>query len=812
MATLLQDLRFGARALRKTPGVTAVALLALALGVGANTAMFSIVNAVLLRPLPYSQSTSLVQLYSSMPQFPQASVSYPNFLDWRQRSRSFDSMAAYRSATFHLTGQTTPERLRGEMASADIFPTLGVKPIIGRTYGNDEDRRGAAPVVVLTSAFWKTRFGSDPQVLGRSLMLDERLYTIVGVVPVDDVIWKGVSVIVPIGQWTEALFWNRGVGMGMRVVGRLRAGTSPRQAQTELDGIAAGLAREYPIENKDKGISSVSLRENLTGDVRSPLLVLLGAVGFVLLMACANVANLLLARASARRREIAIRTALGATRGRVARQLLTESVLLAAGGAALGLLLAVALNAAFVAKIGDQLPRAEQVRLDGTVLAFTALVALAASFVFGLVPALRTARADVNDALKEGDRGNTGRQRLLPVLVVVEIALGLVLTASAGLMIRTMSNLWSVHPGFDPQRVLSFGIAGSPAVHGTPEAVRNGITQATSRLRATPGVSAVSVMFGGLPLSGDDSELPYWVEGRPKPAEQSRMELSLFYGVDTEYLDVMRIPLLRGRFLAPQDTENSPCVVAVDEEFVAKSFPNEPALGRHINLELVGMKCEIVGVVGHVKHWGLDSDAGAKVRSQMYVPFRQFPDRVMDLASTGSEYVLRTQGDPYRVVAGMKQAIAEVSANMVLFGEHSMEDVISDSLSARRFTRLLLGTFALLALILAAVGIYGVVSYSVTQSTHDIGVRMALGADRRSVLGSVLKGAIGMAAFGIALGAAAAFAATRVMRELLFGVSATDPLTFAAVALLLFAVTLAASYIPALRATRVDPIVALRCE
>jgi len=811
MGALLQDLRFGVRTLEKAPGLTAVAVVALALGIGANTAMFSIVNAVLLRPLPYTEPERLLQLYTSMPQFREASVSYPNFLDWRERSRSFDVMAAYRGDTFTLTGQAIPERLRGQMASADLFATLGVKPVVGRTFGADEDRRGGAPVVVLTSNFWKTRFGADPHVLGRGLTLNERLYTIIGVMPSDDVIWRRASIIVPIGQWSEPLFWNRGVGMGMRVLGRLKAGTSPKQAQVELDGIAAGLAREYPTEDKDHGINAVSLRENLTGDVRTPLLVLLGAVGFVLLMACANVANLLLARASARRRELSIRTALGATRGRVARQLLTESLLLAIAGGVLGLAVARFLSAVFVAKIADQLPRGNQVHLDGTVLAFTALVALAASFLFGLTPALRSARADLTDALKEGDRGNTSRQRLLPALVVVEVALGLVLTASAGLMIRTMSQLWSVNPGFDPQHVLTFGIAGSPAVHGAPAAVRNGFTRTIDRLRSVPGVTAVSVLFGGLPMDGD-SELPYWVEGRPKPLEQSQMELALFYGVGSEYLSVMRIPLLRGRFLSEQDNEKSPCAVAIDEEFAAKAFPNQEPLGQHINLELLPMKCAIVGIVGHVKHWGLDADAAAKVHSELYLAFREFPDSVMDLASTDSNYVVRAIGDPLVLVPALKQAISEVSGNMVLYGEQSMLDVISNSLSARRFTRLLLGTFALLALVLAGVGVYGVVSYSVTQSTHDIGVRMALGANRRAVLGAVLKGAMRMAALGIALGAATAFAATRVMKELLFGVSATDPVTFGAVALLLASVTLLASYIPALRATKVDPIVALRCE
>ena len=811
MGTLLQDLRFGVRTLRKAPGFTLIAVIVLALGIGANTAMFSIVNGVLLRALPYSEPERLLKLYSSTPQFRDSSVSYPNFLDWQQRSHSFELMAAYRGDSFNITGQATPERLRGHMASATIFPALNVKPILGRTFTADEDRRGGAPVVVLTSSFWKAHFGSDPNVVGRTITLNEKLYTIIGVVPSDDVMWQRVSIIVPIGQWSEPLFWNRGVGMGMRVLGRLKTGASAQQAQSELDGIAAALAREYPTEDKDHGIYSVSMREDLTGDVRTPLLVLLGAVGFVLLIACANVANLLLARASSRRREMAIRGALGATRSRIARQLLTESLLLAVAGGLLGLALAMGLDSVFVARITKQLPRAGQIHLDSSVLVFTAFIALLASLLFGIMPALRSGRSDLNKALKEGARGNTGRHGLLRALVVLEVALGLVLTASAGLMVRTMSRLWSVNPGFDPQNVLTFGIAGSPAVHGSPAAVRNGFAQTIDQLRSVPGVKAASVVFGAVPMQGD-SELPYWVEGRPKPAEQSQMDLALFYGVNPDYLSVMDIRLLRGHFLTAQDTEKSPCAVAIDEEFVRKAFPGQEPLGQHINLELVSMKCEVVGVVAHVKHWGLDTDATAKVHSQMYMAFRQFPDGVMDLASTDSNYVVRTSGDPYAPVPALKRAISAINGKMVMYGEESMQDTISDSLSARRFTRLLLGTFAILALVLAGVGIYGVVSYTVAQGTHEIGVRMALGADRRLVLGTVLKGAMSMALAGIALGAVAAFAATRVMKDLLFGVSAADPFTFTVVALLLLGVTLLASYIPALRATRVDPIVALRYE
>ena len=810
MGTLMQDVRHGARMLRQSPGFTLIAAIALALGIGANTAMFSAVNGVLLRPLPYREPERLLRLYTSMPQFREASVSYPNFLDWQLRSRSFELMAAYRNETFNLTGQGTPERLRGTMASSTIFAALGVKPIVGRTFRDEEDRRGGEPVVVLTSSFWSVRFGSDREVIGRAITLNEKLYTIVGVVPADDAIWQRTSVIVPIGQWSEPLFWDRSVSMGMGVLGRLRAGTSTERAQAELDAVAAALALEYPKEDKDRGIYAVSLRDDLTGAVKTPLVVLLGAVGFVLLIACANVANLLLARSSARRREFAIRGALGASRGRVMRQLLTEGLLLAILGGSLGLAMAASLNEVLIAKIAARLPRADQIHLDASVLGFNALVALLASVLFGITPALDAARSDVSTALKEGGRGTTSRHGLQRALVVVEVALALVLATSAGLMMRTMSQLWSVNPGFDPRNVLTFGVAGSPAVHGTPTAVRNGVTDTTERLRSIPGVQAISLVGGAMPMKSD-SELPYWVEGRPKP-EPSQMDLALFSFVDPGYLSVMRIPLYRGRFLSTQDDENSPCVAAIDEEFVRRAFPNQDPLGQRVNLELLQLSCEVVGVVGHVKQWGLDADATAKVQSQMYLASRQIPDSVMDLISTGSEYVVRTTVEPYALVPALERTISGINGKMVAYGEESMVDVIGNSLSARRFTRLLLGAFAALALALAAVGIYGVVSYSVAQSTHEIGVRMALGADGGTVLRTVLRGAMQMALIGIAIGAVSALAVTRVMKDLLFGVSAADPATFGATAVLLASVAVVASYVPARRATKVDPIVALRYE
>ena len=438
METVLQDIRYGARSLRKTPAFTSIAILTLALGIGVNVAMFSIVNGVLLRPLSYPESHRLVMLYTSMPQFRQASVSYPNFLDWQERSRSFERMAAYRDENFNLTGMANPERLRGRMTSATIFPVLGVNPVLGRTFTADEDRRGGTPVVILTTSFWKRRFGADPSILGTNLPLNGRLFTVVGVVPSDDLLFDGISMLVPIGQWSEPMFQDRGVGMGMRVVGRLKPGVSPQRAQSELDGIAAVLAREYPKENKEHGIFTISLGEDILGDARKPLLLLLGAVAFVLMISCANVANLLLARGTGRRREFAIRTALGARRGRVLRQLLTEGLLLGIGGGALGLGVAWLITKVLITDLTNQLSRADLIGLDVSVMAFAVLVSIAASLLFSVAPALQSSRLDLNQTLKEGGRSKVARHGFQRALVSVEVALALVLTVSAGLMIRTM--------------------------------------------------------------------------------------------------------------------------------------------------------------------------------------------------------------------------------------------------------------------------------------------------------------------------------------------------------------------------------------
>jgi predicted permease len=811
MGRLFQDLRYGARMLRRAPGFTAVAVLTLALGIGVNTAMFSIVNGVLLRGLPFPEPERLIIAYSSAPQFEHMSSSYLNFLDWARRSRSFTEMAAFRSDSFNLTGQGEPERVSLVMVSAPFFRLLGIQPVLGRTFTHEEDRRHAAPVIVLGTHYWKQRFGGDPAIVGRSLVLNGTPYTVIGVASSDIGLYRNVDAFMPIGNWNDEIFWDRAVSMGMNVVGRLRPGVTAAQAQADMSAIAASLAREYPKENKDKGIALVPMRENLVGDVRSALLVLLAAVGFVLLIACANVANLLLARSAARRREFAIRGALGAGRTRLVRQVLTESLLLAALGAAVGLALARALTDAFVARVGDTLPPHAVVGLDGTVLAFTAALSILASLVFAAAPAWQSARADVNRTLKEGGRGSSRRHGLQRALVVGEIALALLLTAAAGLMVRTMWSLWQVDPGFDPRNVLTFSLAGAPTSDVKAQALRDAYTELEARMRRLPGIQAVSTVAGSIPMTGD-SELPFWIVGEPHPEEQSQLPWALFYVVSPEYQKALGLRLIRGRFIDARDTEHAPYSIVIDEELARLAFPSKDPLAERLHLPIVNADYQIVGIVGHVRHWGLERDTTAKIRSQMYIPFRQLPDAIMPAAANGSGWVLRTTVAPGVMAEQVKRAVFQFNPNMTMYGRQTMEEIINDSLAQKRLVRLLLASFAGLALLLAAIGIYGVMSQLVLQSAHDIGVRIALGAAPQAVRAMVLRNAMVMAVAGIGVGAVAALAATRLMSSMLYGVGASDPLTFVSVAAVLGGVAMLASYLPARRATKVDPIVVLRYE
>ena len=816
MDTLLQDIRFGIRMVAKSPGFAAIAILTLALGIGANTALFSVVNGVLLNPLPYRQPDRLVAIYAKSKEFSHSSISYPNFLDWVRTQRSFTSMAAFREDNYNLTGMGEPERVRAEMVSANFFTVLGVNPVAGRLLRPEEDQAGAQPVALISGGFWKRKFGSSPDALGKTLRLDGLGYTVVGVIPADFRYQSGnfhnSDVYVPIGQWNDPTFRDRRASMGMDAVGRLKPGVTLQQAQADMDTVARGLAETYPNADKGTGIALVPLQQDVVGDIRPFLLVLLAAVGFVLLIACVNVANLLLARSTGRTREFAIRAALGAGQGRVIRQLLTESLVLSCAGGGLGLLLAAWGTQAAIGLMPDALPRAQSVQIDSRVLLFTLAASVLAGIFFGLAPALRTCRAGLHETLKEGGRGSSGaRQRLQGLFVVVEMAMALVLLVGAGLMIRSLGKLWSVNPGFNPRNVVTFAVSCPTTPGATPDAIRASMRQLQDTVAAVPGVEAASFNAGAIPMSGD-SELPFWIEGQPKPATDAEMKTSLFYVVEPDYLKAMGISLERGRFLTPADNEHSPFVIAIDEQFAKLYFAGQNPIGQHVNLAILNKAAEIVGIVGHVKQWGLAEDAHSPVQAQFYMSISQVPDQFMPLVARGGLFVVRTQGSPEIEMGAIRRAIEKINGEIVVYETRTMDKIISDSLAARRFSMILLGIFAALALVLSCVGIYGVISYLAGQRTHEIGIRMALGAQRNDVLRLILGHGAKMVLIGVAVGIAASLALTRLMAKLLFGVSAYDPLTFLAVACLLILVALAASYIPARRAMRVDPIVALRYE
>jgi predicted permease len=811
MATFLQDLRYGVRVLLKAPGFTLVAVLTLALGIGANSAMFSIVNGVLLRGLPFPDPGRIVKVYTTSPQFSQMSSSYPNFVDWAVRQRSFAPFAAYRTDSFNLTGQGQPERVHVAMVSASFFDLLGLEPVLGRTFTAAEDKRNGNPVVVLAEPYWKQRFGGHPGIVGRTLVMNGLAYTVIGVTPAEIAVSRGIKAFVPVGGNRDELFWDRNVSMGMNALGRLKPGVTIEQAQGEMTTIASALAREYPKENKEKGIKLIGLRDDLVGDVRPALLVLLGAVAFVLLIACVNVANLLLARSAARRREFAIRSAIGAGSRRLVRQVLTEGLLLAAAGGAAGVAIGRGLLAIFAARVADDLPAHAVLGIDGRVLAFSAGTAIVAGVAFAAVPAWQTAHADVNATLKESGRGTSSRHRVQRTLVVAEIAVALLLTASAGLMVRTMWRIWSIDPGFDPKGVLTFSLAGMPSDTAEPAALRAGYDTLEQRIRALPGVEAASIVGGSVPMTGD-SELMYYVSGEPHPDEVSKLPMALFYMVSPEYRQAFGLKVIRGRFITSADTERAAKVAVIDEEFARRAFGTRDPIGRRITLAIINEEYEVVGIVGHVRHWGLDSDAAGPVQAQMYLSFRQLPDAIMPVAANGSNWIVKSRLDAGVLGEQIKRAIFETRPNMTMFDTLTMEEIINGSLAQKRLARLLLGSFAGLALLLAAIGIYGVMSQLVLQTTHDIGVRMAVGAAPRNVLAQVLSSAMGMAGIGIVTGAVLTLLATRLMRSLLYGVSETDPVTFAAVAVVLGLVALVASLVPAWRATKVDPMVVLRYE
>jgi predicted permease len=813
METFLQDLRYGIRMLAKSPGFTAIAILTLALGIGANTALFSVVNGVLLNPLAYPQSGQLVAIYGKTTGFANAPINYLNFLDWQQDTQSFSTMAMYRNQDYNFIGTGEAERLTGYMISADFFSTLGQVPILGRTFRSEDDRVGAAPVVILGGGFWKRRFGSSLEIVGKQIALNGTSYTIVGVIPASFSFYgHDRDVYTPIGQWNDTSFRDRRVDLSSRGVGRLKPGVTLSQATADMDGIAQNLALAYPEADKNVGITLISMKEDIVGKVQPFLIVLLAAVGFLLLIACVNVANLLLARSMGRSREFAIRAAMGASQGRVIRQLLSESILLAGLGGALGLLLAVWGTKAVLGTLPGALPRASEVSLDSRVLLFTLALSLFAGIIFGLAPALKSSRVNLEEILKESGRGSSGaRQRLQGVFVAVEVAMALVLLVGAGLMVRSLAALWRVDPGFNPSHAITFTLSlpAGPATNSAETRAR--LRHFDDKMHSIPSVQAVSVTLGSRPMIHNSSE-PFWIEGQPKPANLPEMHQAMFYLAESGFQQAMGVTLQRGRFITPQDDEHAPVVVVIDDVFARTYFADENPIGKRLNLAGFGVQAEIVGVVGHVKQWGLDADSKSAIEAQFDYPFMQLPEKLMPLAADAVAVVLRTEGDPTGVMASVRRAVAEIDSREVIYNVQTMNEVVSNSFAARRLSMMLLGVFAALALVLACVGIYGVISYLVGQRTHEIGVRMALGAQQNDVLRLIIGHGARMALVGVAVGIVAAMGLTRLMANQLFGVSPHDPITFVGVAGLLIIVAVAACYIPARRAMRVDPIIALRCD
>jgi putative ABC transport system permease protein len=800
MGTLLQDLRYGVRMLLKNPGFALVAVIALALGIGANAAIFSVVNAVLLRSLPFDDPDRLIVLRENKPpQFPEFSVAPGNFLDWQKQNTVFEKLAAIRGSSYNLVDTGEPERLRGARVSAGLFEMLGVKPASGRTFAAEEDQPGHDAVVILSHSLWQRRFGADPNILGRTLTLNASTYTVIGVMAPDfQFPDRETELFTPVAF--DAKQADQHGAHYISAIGRLKPGVTIEQARTEMSAIAARLAQQYPDSNTGWGVSLFKMQEYESRDIKPALLILLGAVALVLLIACANVANLLLARATARQREIAIRTALGASRWRVIRQLLTESVLLALVGGGIGLILAVWGVDLLLALAPEDLPHVKGGTVDARVLGFTILITLLTGIIFGLVPALQSSRPNLNETLKEGGRGTTtGHNRVRSSLVITEVAVALVLLIGAGLLIRSFYRLQQVNPGFNPQNALAVSISLPGKKYPEEEQNAAFFTQLTERVSTLPGVVAVGVAQV-LPIQSD-YVLGFNIQGRPPDAPGDEPSTN-YYAVSPGYFKAMGIPLLRGRLFTEQDKKDAPRVAVINETMAKKFFPNEDPIGKGINVTNGPERFrEIVGIVGDVKQYGLDQPTTA----QTYEPYLQTPFQNMTL-------VVRTDGNPAGLTAGVRSQVLSIDKDQPVSRIRTLEQVISESVAKQRFAMLLLGIFAMVALVLAGVGLYGVMSYAVTQRTHEIGIRMALGAQQRDVLKLVVGHGMILALVGVAIGLIASLALTRVMTTLLFGVSATDPLTFLAIPALLAGVALLASFMPARRAMKVDPMVALRYE
>jgi len=809
MTSLFHDVRYALRRLRSTPGFTLIAVITLALGIGANTAIFTVIDAVLLRPLPYRDPAQLVLLSEHTPRFPLLSVSYQNFVDWREQAKSFSAVGAVRNLGATLTGSGEPERLTAQMLTASIFDLLGVQAVRGRTFLPEEDRQGAPGVAMISYGFWQRRFGGVENILGQHLTLDNQPYTVVGILPAGfQVLQQSPDVVMPFEPWAKTLPDDRSWHPGILPIARLKPGVTLEQARSEMTTIGKRLELQYPDFDTDTSIIVNQMQSQLVDNVRPALLMILGAVGFVLLIACTNVANLLLARATARKREIAVRTAIGASRWRVVRLVLTESILLALIGAGLGLLLANAAVPPLLHLGATSLPASTNVGIGSTVLLFTTVLAILCGMLFGLAPALHMAGLDLRSALNETDRGavGTGVMKLRGALVVSEVALAMLLLVCAGLLIRSFDRLSSVAPGFSVDHILIADLLVSPAAHPDKTERNAFFDRVVERAAALPGVrSAGAASF--LPVSGAGSIIHFNIENRP-PKNPGEYVMANYRVVSPDYLKTLGIPLLNGRLIADADRENTPSVVVINITMAKTFFPNESPLGKRLQLGATPDKdtpwMEVVGVVGDVKQ-SLASEAP----TEMYVPYRQ---AIKELPVFNLSLVLRTSGDPRTLASSLTSAVHEIDPNQPLVKIRTMEENLSASVAQPRFRTVLLAILAGLALLIAAVGIYGVMAFSVSQRTREIGTRMALGSTSGQIFHLVIGDGLRLTLIGVVIGLVAGVAFARVLSSFLFQIGLVEPFTMIAVAVLLTAVALTACYIPARRATRVNPTVALRYE
>ena len=811
LQTLLQDARYALRQLLRSPGFAATAILTLALGIGANTAIFSVVRGVLLAPLPYPQPDRLVLVQESRPNLAHLDISYPDFLDWQRTARSFESMAALTWRNYDLTGPGASAHLNGMEVSSGFFATVGVKLALGRELSAAEDLPHGAPAAIISDRLWKDRFASSPQALGKSLILDGAESTIIGILPPGFRFFTDADVYTSLAQGSPLIYHDRTIH-GFAAIGRLKPTTSITQAQDEMNTLQLNLDRLYPIADRNLGTLLTPLKQAIVFDVSGTLLLIMGAVGIVLLIACANVANLLLARSAARSREFAVRSALGASHARLVRQLLTESVLLSLAGGVLGLGLAKLGVSLVLAKLPESMPRTDNIRVNLPVLLFACGISIAVGILFGLAPAFKSFRVDIQSSLKASDRGSARyRHRGQSVLVIVQMALTLVLLAGSGLLLRTIRQLWSVNPGFDTQHLLTFRVGLSPSLTKTASSTRIAYRQLLERIRHIPSVQAAD-FTNIVPLSEQDNGGPFWIGAQESTSMQDAPH-ALYFETGPDYLETMKIPLIRGRFFTSADTTGSEPVVVIDSVLAKTYFPGKDPLGQAITVAH-WRTARVIGIVGHVRHWGL-SDSGTYNPSQIYISFYQLPDPWTSAFAKELSIAVRTPLDASAVMPAIEDAVYGTGKDQPIYNIQTMQQIVSHSMASQRLPMFLLGAFAALALLLAAVGIYGVLSYSVNQRVQEIGIRIALGANRGNVLRLLIGQGLSLAIAGVAAGAVAALILARLLAsfsQLLYGVTANDPATFLTVSFVLMSTAFLACYIPARRATRIDPMQALRAE